>query len=247
MLKERYHVCFKVASLRARLAPILLSFRPVSPSNPVLLVSPPPPPYSYPRGNSLTKRKLKGPVCTVTPNLANAPLGFERGNCFPVAYVKPLCLVCKISIKDWGDVHSPSKVIWRGCIHQQTPVLNIMKPCEQCGSLRLTQTISNVSPFASFSLSHELCVEDNCVPIFSRLSFSNTLFCCGFRVLKTLVSGRLWRARLFACPTNVSPVKQVLNQSDIKSNTWSPPCTEQPTDWRWSRNKAIGDSFSCAS
>ena len=101
-----------------------------------------PPLYSYPLGNSLTKRKLKGPVCTVTPNLANAPLGFERGNCFPVAYVKPLCLVCIISIKDWGDVHSPSKVIWRGCIHQQTPVLNIMKPCEQCGSLRLTQTIS---------------------------------------------------------------------------------------------------------
>lgn len=155
-----------------------------------------------------------------------------RGNCFPLTYVKPLCLVC-ISVKDWDDVHYyPSKVIWWRYIHQQTPVLNTMKPCEQCGSLRLTKTISKVAPFASFSLSHELCVEENCVPIFSRLSFSNVLFCCGFLALKTLVSGRLWHARLFAFPTNVSPVKQVLNQSGIKSNTWSLPCIEQPTDWR---------------
>lgn len=168
----------------------------------------------------------------LTRTVSSTPLGLQRGNCFPLAYVKPLCLVC-ISVKDWDDVHYyPSKVIWWRYIHQQTPVLNTMKPCEQCGSLRLTKTISKVAPFASFSLSHELCVEENCVPIFSRLSFSNVLFCCGFLALKTLVSGRLWHARLFAFPTNVSPVKQVLNQSGIKSNTWSLPCIEQPTDWR---------------
>lgn len=131
-----------MVSLRAWLAPISRSFRSAyfksfrwaSPYCSNESSIPPPPTLLLPPGIFIHK--------VVWHALSHQHHSDYRGNCFPLAYVKPLCLVC-IGVKDWDDVHYyPSKIIWWRYIHQQTPVLNTMKPCEQCGSLRLTKTIS---------------------------------------------------------------------------------------------------------